>query len=272
MERFRPQSAAEEYLANFDTFFAALGAAIQRLLVLDYDGTLAPFHIDPARAVPYDGVCELLDGIMRDPASVVVIVTGRPARELRALLPLPRSPAIWGSHGWEHLSPDGDYRCGPLDSRPIREALEDEAWVVKTWALGARIERKPSGLAIHWRGLTPQRVAEVRSVILERWRAKRLGRTLQWINFDGGVEWRLPGRDKRFVVETLLTAYPRSVAAYLGDDSVDEDAFRAIRERGLGVLVRPERRPSFARAWLQPPEQLLEFLARWEAIGRRGRQ
>jgi len=33
--------------------FRSLGGAVRRALMLDYDGTLAPFHVDPARAEPY---------------------------------------------------------------------------------------------------------------------------------------------------------------------------------------------------------------------------
>ena len=51
--------------------------------------------------------------------------------------------------------------------------------------------------------------------------------------------------------------------AYLGDDLTDEDAFRAVATRGLGILVRQELRKTAAVAWLRPPEELLDFLHRW---------
>ena len=50
-----------------------------------------------------------------------------------------------------------------------------------------------------------------------------------------------------------------------GDDLTDEDAFQALPEGALGVLVREEWRPTEADAWLQPPEGLLDFLDRWLA-------
>jgi trehalose-6-phosphatase len=58
-----------------------------------------------------------------------------------------------------------------------------------------------------------------------------------------------------------------TAAAYLGDDATDEDAFKAIRGRGIGVLVRPQFRATAADFWLKPPEELLEFLERWHATG-----
>jgi trehalose-6-phosphatase len=56
---------------------------------------------------------------------------------------------------------------------------------------------------------------------------------------------------------------PETADAYLGDDLTDEDAFRALRERGLGVLVRTEPCPSAASLHLVPPRPLLEFLQQW---------
>lgn len=84
-------------------FFETLRGAPQRILMLDYDGTLAPFQLDHARAVPYPGVTEILDAIMEDPRTRLVIVSGRWTRDLLPLLPLRRRPEIFGSHGIEQL-------------------------------------------------------------------------------------------------------------------------------------------------------------------------
>jgi hypothetical protein len=43
----------------------------------------------------------------------------------------------------------------------------------------------------------------------------------------------------------------------------DEDAFKALKNRGLSVLVRNEFRPTAADVWIQPPQGLLDFLAEW---------
>jgi trehalose-phosphatase len=95
-------------------------------------------------------------------------------------------------------------------------------------------------------------------------------RALVWHDFDGGIELRVPGRHKGFVVDAVLSEMGReTAAAYLGDDSTDEDAFKAIRGRGIGVLVRPQYRATAADFWLKPPEELLEFLERWHELSGR---
>jgi trehalose 6-phosphate phosphatase len=64
---------------DLPAFYDRLAAAPQRVLMLDYDGTLAPFNIRPDRAFPYPGVAELLEALMSQGDTRVVIVSGRRA-------------------------------------------------------------------------------------------------------------------------------------------------------------------------------------------------
>jgi trehalose-6-phosphatase len=64
-------------------------------------------------------------------------------------------------------------------------------------------------------------------------------------------------------VETIIAEEGDAVIAYLGDDFTDEDAFSAIKGKGLSALVRPEWRPTSADVWIIPPEELLSFFDRW---------
>ena len=91
--------------------------------------------------------------------------------------------------------------------------------------------------------------------------------SLKLLEFDGGIEMRVPDPDKGHAVQTVLAEMdPQAPAAYLGDDLTDERAFRALAGRGLSVLVRPRLRRSRAAVWLKPPEQLLDFLSRWLTV------
>jgi len=114
--------------------------------------------------------------------------------------------------------------------------------------------------------LDAKHIDAIRMLVLEHWVSNQLHRALDWREFDGGIELMVPGRDKGYAVEVVLSELgDQAAAAYLGDDLADESAFRALRGRGLGVLVRPEFRHTAADAWLQPPAELLAFLERWHA-------
>lgn len=68
--------------ADATTFFTKLSQARDSALMLDYDGTLAPFRIGRDRAFPYPGVQEVLREITARDNSRLVIVTGRPAKDV----------------------------------------------------------------------------------------------------------------------------------------------------------------------------------------------
>lgn len=252
--------------AQFDlaAFYRRLGAARQRVLMLDYDGTLAPFNIRPERAVPYHGVAELLESLMEQGDTRVVIISGRRAAEVAALLPLDPRPEIWGAHGWERISTAGETRLEAPDAATSEALARARSRAVAFKGSGGRLERKPGSIALHWRGLTPLAVARLRQQALSAWEPLTHDGPLEWLPFDGGIELRARGTNKQHAVMAVLSETgPDGVAAYLGDDVTDEDAFRAMQGRGLAVLVRPEYRRTAADLWIRPPEELLEFLGRW---------
>jgi len=251
-------------------FFASLEKAPESVLMLDYDGTLAPFRVKPGKAVPYPGVRPILRRILTNESTRVVLISGRWTKDLIPLLRLDPLPEIWGSHGWERRHADGRYETFSFNERALRGLAEADRWV-EDENLENRIEEKPGCLALHWRGLSRQRAENIRSQALERWTRLARKTGLEITEFDGGLELRVPGRHKGDAVKTILGEVgPEAVLAYLGDDRTDEDAFRAIGKRGLSILVRRTRRPTKARIWLRPPEQLLDFLKRWHQFTKRG--
>ena len=242
-----------------------------RVLLLDYDGTLAPFRPERDQAVPYPGVREILTALIAGGTTRVAIVSGRAIDHLIPLLDLEVLPEIWGDHGWEHRDPHGRYHRLPLNeaaARGLEQATEQVAALRKgAGDFGARFERKPAGVALHWRGLPEHESEGLAQAVDEAWGDLEAtqARNLVLKQFDGGLELRAPGRSKGDVVETILgeLASPH-VAAYLGDDLTDEDAFRALRGRGLGILVREDWRLTAAEAHLRPPGELLAFLRSWQ--------
>lgn len=159
--------------------------------------------------------------------------------------------------------PDGTYTMPPLDTRLVDGLEQAHSWLAaQGWS--EHCEAKPASLAIHWRGLPPPQAAALRDQVLMQLTplAEQTGLVLH--HFDGGLELRIAGRDKGFAVRTILAEIGDGApVAYLGDDLTDEDAFVALKDQGLGVLVRPELRPTAADVWLRPPHELLLFLTRW---------
>ncbi len=90
-----------------DDFFRCFAGAGRATLMLDYDGTLAPFRVDRFQARPWAGVRDLLNRIQSQGQTRLVVVSGRPACEILPLLGVDPAPEIWGLHGAERLYADG---------------------------------------------------------------------------------------------------------------------------------------------------------------------
>lgn len=244
-------------------FFRRLREASQNALLLDYDGTLAPFRVDRDRAFPYRGVREILETLVGVPRLRVVIVSGRWIKDLKPLLKLKTQPEIWGSHGMERLRTDGSYEIAKMDENQLSGLVAADEWVENAGLIN-HAERKPGSIAIHWRGLDPRKAEEIRNRIEPEWSLIARGWGLTLKEFDGGMELRAAVQNKGDAVKTVLKEMDREIAAaYFGDDATDEDAFMAIKGRGIGVLVRNELKPTAADVWIRPPGELLQVLRNW---------
>ncbi|PYX25785.1 MAG: trehalose-phosphatase [Acidobacteria bacterium] len=258
---------ALERQISYAAFLDQLRSASTRVLLLDYDGTLAPFTVDRSLALPYPNVAERLMRIMKT-GTRVVLISGRPAREVVSLIGIDPHPEIWGSHSLERLKADGSYEICQI---PLQQqaGLSLAAQLLQAVQLDSQTEVKPGSVAVHWRGLTPSEVVEIKTKIRHLWLPLVTEYPLSLLEFDGGLEIRIPGRDKGDAIRAILTeTKPDAAVAYLGDDQTDEDAFRALKGRGLTALVRPQSRPTAADIWLQPPQELIEFFDDWlHAVG-----
>jgi trehalose-phosphatase len=243
-------------------FIRTVAQSPQSALLLDYDGTLAPFSVDRQRAVPYPGIIHVLQEIVDTGRTRLVVVTGRDAHDIDPLLDIRPFPEVWGSHGLQRLRPDGTVEMPELDPKAL-QALEDAERWLSYQGLHHMAEPKPGSVAVHWRALDENSAIQLRGRILLGWFPIAERGSLTVLEFDGGLELRVPDKDKSDAVRTILQEIgPGVPAAYLGDDVTDELAFRAM-QRGLTVLVRGEPRKTAARAWLRPPEELLQFLGQW---------
>jgi trehalose-phosphatase len=253
-----------------EQFMHAVAESPVSALLLDYDGTLAPFCLNRRQALPYPGVTALLREIIADGRTRVVIITGRNAHEVLPLLAVQPAPEIWGCHGLERLRPDGTCETPRVEEAALRALAEADRWL-RHQELHNRAEFKTGAVAIHWRGLDDVMAAETRARVLLGWSPIAQSAPMQLLEFDGGIEMRMPGLDKGDAVRIILKEIPPDApVAFLGDDITDERAFLALGTRGLTALVRPEWRETAAVLWIRPPEGLREFLTQWLQACREG--
>lgn len=236
------------------------------VLMLDYDGTLAPFQADRHLAYPSPWVLPVLQSWMNAPAVHVAIVSGRPADEVAALLRFDPLPDIWGAHGWEVRRSSGQ-----LDRRKppalARAGLDLAVKAASDAGFSPQIERKAASVAIHWRGLSSGEIARIRHWTAAAWGEIAHNHELLLHPFDGGLELKAGETNKGTAVSQIISeSPPNTFAIYAGDDLTDEDAFAVLPDNALGIQVGSATRPTAAHWRLESSEQLQGLLESWLSL------
>ncbi len=244
-------------------FFKSLKGATRAYLLLDYDGTLAPFEVDPAKVKPYPGVVERLQAIAKNTPTSLYLISGRGCKNLLEMIPSVEFQEVWASHGAEQYTKEKKYWCLPL--LPEQRISLHEARSLRL-PEGAIIEAKPLSVAVHYRAITDEKKKKsIEEAVVASWKP-HLENDLVVHYFSGGVELRPSKMSKAFAISHLLSEIPAEAPlAYLGDDASDEEAFSVIKERGLKVLVNGNSKSeTHADIKLNPPKELLDFLDEWQ--------
>jgi len=171
----------------------------------------------------------------------VCVVSGRDRAVVQQLMGLD-DLVVAGSHGFDIWSPTGGalerFEGGSYGEllREVRERLEAELGSVP----GALVEPKRGSVAAHYRLVPEDRRTAVREAV-----EAILARHPDELKVTPGklvyeiqprIDWD-KGRAVRYLLEALGLDRPDVLPVYLGDDLTDEDAFRALAGRGLGVFV-----------------------------------
>lgn len=242
---------------------------------LDYDGTLTPIVAHPDLAVLSDDMRDAVAALADE--TVVAVLSGRDVADVRDKISL---DGIFyaGSHGFDVVGPDGRRLGGGELARfdeylePLAQAADEVAGLLSD-VPGVDVERKRYAVAVHYRQVDPAAVDTVEEAV------KTVGARHDRLRTTGGkmihefrpdVDWD-KGRALLFLLDRMELGSGDWLPFYLGDDLTDEDAFEALRGRGVAVVVGRDGPPTHAGYLLEDPEEVREFLgrlARWEVARR----
>ncbi len=238
--------------------------AQERLVLLDYDGVLVPFRGKPGDAAPSKSLSMLLKKCSEQPNTHLVIVSGRPKRDLQEWFGQQANITLIAEHGafmrrrqttrWQFIAEHHD-----LSWKREATALL-EAYDAKT--PGAHIERKEASLVWHYRRGN-QYYAHKHLVALKRllWRmAKKYPIVVEQGNMI--LEVRLANVHKGTAALKLLTPKHDFVLA-IGDDATDEDMFEHLPAWAHTIKVgRGRTKARFRMKNVEAVHELLSQLLR----------
>lgn len=231
------------------------------LLMTDYDGTLVPIRERPELAVAGPALLKAIKGVLKKPGVKLAVVSGRDAAELKKLLPV-EGIFFAGCHGAEIVIPSGE-KFTVVDEKmlaPVLEVVAGKALDSIEGRDGFLVERKRASVALHYRLADPAAVPKVLEDFVMSVRPVVTKHNLEFIAGKKVIEVRPKGVNKGETVKYLTCVNPGYYPVYVGDDTTDEDAFRAVREKGLGVLVSAYKRLTAASRWLRGPNEVIRFL------------
>jgi trehalose 6-phosphate phosphatase len=240
------------------------------LLCLDYDGTLAEITDDPAMAWPYHGVRQQLHRLTAARHRIAVaIVTGRTLPDVKRLLGIESGLFFSGVHGLEFEAPDRKVRLVSIAQACATELSGARRWLAVNVPKGRgfRVEDKRVAVGLHYR-LADGREAAGLCTRFTRFVARETP-SLKLVALKMLVEAMPRVASKARALSLLKARTPASwVTVYFGDDTTDEDAFAALAQDDLGVMVGA-RRQSHAKFWVDGPAAVARELQRLAAAGLR---
>jgi trehalose-phosphatase len=234
---------------------------------LDYDGTLSPIVDRPEAAVLPEATRAALVRLAQ--GCPVAIVSGRDLEDVRRRADV-AGVLFAGSHGFEIVGPDGSHTEFEAARRflPALDAAEEDLRRDLAGVEGVEVERKRYAIAVHYRRADPSDVPGVESVVRDaaaRQEGLRASGGKKVFELRPEIEWH-KGKAVMWLSDTLALG-DDAVLVYVGDDVTDEDAFRELRGRGIGVIVLGEDdRTTAAEYSLSDTEEVPAFLERLEDL------
>jgi trehalose 6-phosphate phosphatase len=206
---------------------------------LDYDGTLTPIVDRPEDAVISESMREAIRRLAQ--RCSVVIVSGRDRQVVRELMGVDEL-IVAGSHGFDIWNPaggaiqreEGAGFEGLLDE--VKERLREETNSTE----GALVEPKKTSVAVHYRLVSEEERPKVKeivdAVLAEHPDELKVTPGKMVYEIQPKIDWD-KGKAVLYLLEALDLDGDDVVPIYLGDDITDEDAFDALKGRGIGIFV-----------------------------------
>ncbi|MBU1913365.1 MAG: trehalose-phosphatase [Candidatus Omnitrophica bacterium] len=221
---------------------------------------------NPDKAIIPRKTKEILRGLSENSYCRVAIISGRALKDIKNKISL--DGIIYaGNHGLEIDGPKVKFKA-PVTMRymvmlkKIKGILKNRLSKIK----GTIVEDKGLTLSVHYRLVDSKDTGLVKTIfhktlihyIVNNKIKIKPGKKV--LEIRPPLEW-----DKGKIVLWLLARHKfilngePCIPIYIGDDVTDEDAFKALRDKGLTIFVG-ENEHSFAKYYLRNTREVTEFL------------
>lgn len=209
------------------------------LLLLDYDGTLTPIVERPELAILSPDMKELLKRVSQH--YTLAIISGRSLADVKRLVGL-EGIYYAGNHGFKIIGPMVELVKPEAErARPTLVKLCEELRKKLDNIKGAIVEDKGLTASVHYRLVAEEEFEHLKNIfekavgphidsgVVKITHGKKVFEIRPNVEWDKGkaVLWISGVVDPKGELKPI----------YVGDDRTDEDAFSALKEKGVTVLV-----------------------------------
>ncbi len=264
----RAQQIDMEYLFNV---WNSVGRRIDGnnlFIFLDFDGTLTPMVSTPKKAILPKSAKRLLKGMSENPKIRLAFISGRRLEDIKSKIGL-KNVIYSGNHGIELEGPKIKFK--PIVSsrwrviiERIKNELEREVFRIR----GAFVEDKWLTLSLHYRRAKKKDIPVLKEIFQKTVISYLVRNKIKIQPGKMVVEVRPPGAWNKgkivlwLLAKKLFASRDKSVLpVYIGDDITDEDAFKAIKNKGLTIFVGKPKKSS-AQYYLKDHNEVQDFLER----------
>ncbi len=231
-------------------------------LFFDYDGTLTPIVSQPEDAVLAENMRQAIVELAEK--YPVAVVSGRDLRDIQQLVNLDNL-IYAGSHGFHIEGPNSLYLENEEAQAvlPLMDQLEQQLQKeIANEIPGSKIDRKKFAIAVHYRNVDESMVDAIKSKVqqvVDEHENLKLGTGKRILEIKPAIDWH-KGKAVYWLLDKLNLPVDNTIPVYFGDDVTDEDAFRAIIDDGISILVGKHDQPTAAHYRLKDVDELEQFL------------
>jgi trehalose 6-phosphate synthase/phosphatase len=234
----------------------AFAKAKNKMIFLDYDGTLVAFNEKPDLAIPDAKLLSIIDRLCKLPNTDVAIVSGRDQAFLDkwfAKLPI----TLVAEHG-HYIKRKGAEWNGSVTGK--KEWMADVLPIFETFTdrtPGTFIEEKHNSLVWHYRKTDPElaagRVVEIKTVL-----SSLISDEVTILDMDKALEVVDRQVNKGSAVFEIKNQGDYDFILCIGDDVTDENMFVSLPDHAYTVKVG--RKPTAAKYYIESVAQVKALL------------
>lgn len=231
-----------------------------RLLLLDYDGTLVPFASLPENAAPGSKLLNLLESLSSDPLNTVFIISGRDRASLDKWLGQLNLNLVAEHGAWIKYAGQDWEAVAALNNEwmePARMIFDQYTGRCK----GSFIENKTHSMAWHYRKVNDTPAATQSAELLNELHEFAENWGIDVMSGNKVIEIRNKGINKGVAASNILRNREFDFIFACGDDTTDEDMFAQLSKTANAYTFKVGMQSSYAKYNIEDTIKLASLLA-----------